>query len=269
MKVLGRSQIIDLQIINWVGNSHYKYASGPLRFHLVIRPQTPHESYPIQSTTLRPCPLCTGKFMSSEDLDVHIWNDHPVCSHCKGRFADQDDLYTHIRRVHSECNQCGKQFRNRAHLEQHMSERLPCHTCSIKRFCSQARLDDHRQTNHKECHDCGIWLLDTETWITHEEENHPTCLDGCQTRFKTYDSYYNHGIWCRTCPTAVFVCNRAALEAHRGAANHAKCVYCKKWFKDHDEYGKHKDKAHPKCRACLKRFKTDYLLWAHMSSHGH
>lgn len=124
-----------------------------------------------------------------------------VCSECgKGGFPTRKSVITHLKRVHEnkskgkyQCQTCQKIFGSRSNLLAHEQTHDPQQAERRSTKKKNPPDDAAEQTNHV-CTDCGKWLPNRKSLLTHRKRVHEHKRNGtfrCQTCSKVFGSRRN------------------------------------------------------------------------------
>ena len=91
-----------------------------------------------------PCNLCSARFVTEREHDLHVAEQHPTCLECRKQFPNQKEYDEH---THPECHVCKKTFLTEERLDKHLKSHPKCYRCD-KIFLNEAKLRLHRMTKH-------------------------------------------------------------------------------------------------------------------------
>ena len=90
------------------------------------------------------CNLCSARFDTEREHDLHVAEEHPTCLECRKQFPNQRDFDEH---THPECHVCKKTFSTEQRLDNHLKSHPKCYRCD-KLFLNESKLRLHRMTKH-------------------------------------------------------------------------------------------------------------------------
>ena len=91
-----------------------------------------------------PCKLCSERFDTEREHDLHMAEKHPTCLDCRKQFPNQKEYDEH---THPECRVCKKTFPTDQRLNNHLKSHPKCYRCD-KLFLNEAKLRLHVMKEH-------------------------------------------------------------------------------------------------------------------------